>query len=342
MRSRLLLIAREPESDLLWCFLPNTPYLTLCDTQLKMQSTKVYQKIELREPVMLAAWPGMGNVALGGIDYLRRELEATPFAEIDASQLSAPDAVVVEDGIAKLAKPPRNVFYFKQEPPLVVFQGEGQIGGTAGANLMEAILELAEDLNVQRIYTGAAFPLPMSYQEPSTVFGAANSADLRDSLPEFGVKIMEGGQISGLNGLLLGYAARKGIEAICLLATIPLYAVNFPNPKASKAIVEVLQRILKIELDPTELDAAAEEMEKKLAVIEEKIKDVFPAMDTGEKPPGLEEERVPNYIMEKIERLFQEARVDREKAIILKEELDRWHLYELYEDRFLDLFKKDQ
>jgi len=152
---------------------------------------------------------------------------------------------------------------------------------------------------------------------------------------------MEGGQISGLNGLLLGYAAVKDIEGICLLATMPLYAVNLPNPRASKALLEVLVRALGVEVDMTELDLASEEMARKMAVIEEKIREVFPALDTEEKPAGLEEERIPNYIMEKIERLFQEARADREKAVILKEELDRWHLYELYEDRFLDLFKKD-
>lgn len=306
-----------------------------------MQAVKIHKEIELKSPILLAAWPGMGNVALGAMDYIRRMLEATPFAEVDVSRFSAPDAVVVEGGLAKLAKPPKNMFYYMERPPLVIFEGESQIAGAAGVSLMETILSLAEKHGVQRIYTGAAFPLAVSYEEPSRVFGAANSVDLRDSLPQFKAEVMEGGQISGLNGLLLGYAAARGMEAVCLLATMPLYAVNFPNPKASKAIVETLQRMLGIEVDMTELDLAIAEMEKKMAVIEEKIKEVFPAMDTTQKPAGVEEDRVPNYIMERIERLFQEAKVDREKAVLLKEELDKWHLYELYEDRFLDLFKKD-
>jgi hypothetical protein len=53
----------------------------------------------------------------------------------------------------------------------------------------------------------------------------------------------------------------------------------------------------------------------------------------------IEDEKVPHYIMNKIERLFDEARKDRSKAAFLKEELDRWNLFELYENRFLDLFK---
>jgi hypothetical protein len=47
-------------------------------------------------------------------------------------------------------------------------------------------------------------------------------------------------------------------------------------------------------------------------------------------------------VMDKIERLFIEARQDRAKARELKAELDRWNLYELYENRFLDLFEEDK
>ena len=46
--------------------------------------------------------------------------------------------------------------------------------------------------------------------------------------------------------------------------------------------------------------------------------------------------------MAKIEKLFRDARVDRSRAIALKRELDRWDLYKMYEDRFLDLFRDKQ
>ena len=43
--------------------------------------------------------------------------------------------------------------------------------------------------------------------------------------------------------------------------------------------------------------------------------------------------------MEKIEHLFEKVKRDKTQAKKLKEELDRWKLYELYEHRFLALFK---
>ena len=65
-------------------------------------------------------------------------------------------------------------------------------------------------------------------------------------------------------------------------------------------------------------------------------------MEKEEEAPYVEEYEVPHYIMDKIERLFDEVKLDKTKANKLKEELDRWKLYELYEHRFLGLFKDDE
>jgi hypothetical protein len=80
-----------------------------------------------------------------------------------------------------------------------------------------------------------------------------------------------------------------------------------------------------------------------MSVVEDKVKDVI---DIEVKGPGLHhatgKKKVPPYIVDKIEKLFTEAAEDKSKAILLKGELDRWDLYMLYEDRFLDLFRKEQ
>lgn len=307
-----------------------------------MRNIKIDGKVDVKEPVMLAGWPGMGNVALMAIDYLRKKMRATKFSEIDITGFYTPDAVIVERGLAKLPQLPKNLFYYTKHPDLVLFESEAQLTGKAGTILMNEILDLAGEFKVGRIYTGAAFPVPMSYREPPRVYGVANQKSLRDFLAHYRVKIMEGGQISGLNGLLLGFAERRGIEAACLLATLPSYAINFPNPKASRAIVEVLGRILNVRVDMGELDLAIKEMDERMAMIEERIKEIFPMMEKEGEIVSLEKEKVPDYVMKKIEKLFQEAKLDRKKAYPLKEELDRWDLYKFYEDRFLDLFKEHQ
>ena len=307
-----------------------------------MESINIQRMARLKDPVMLAAWPGMGNAALGGLDYLRRKMEAVPLGEIDTSSFSAPEAVIIEKGLAQLPRQAKNLLYFTRRPDSIILESESQLKGKSARELITRVLDLAQELKVRRIYTGAAFPSAMSYRQPSQVFGVANRKSLRNFLAKFRVKMMEKGQISGLNGLLLGYAEERGIEAICLLATLPSYAINFPNPRASRALVGALGKILGVRIDMKELNLAVEEIDEKMALIEEKIKTLFPAMV---KEPGLvnlEKEKVPDYVMERIGKLFREAGVDRKKAYLLKEELDRWDLYKLYEDKFLDLFRESQ
>lgn len=295
---------------------------------------------EIQSPVLIAGWPGMGSVGAGAINYLRRKLNAKHFADIDMSEYFTPDAVVVEHGLAKLPNIPSNAFYYTQEFNLIIFESEAQISGTGGIILMKHILDLAEDLNVKSIYTGAAFVMPISQKEPVKVFGVANKISLKNLFIPYGIEILDQGQISGLNGLLLGFAGLRDIEAACFLATMPQYAVNIPNPKASREILRVFENLLKIKIDMDNLDEAVLQMSKSMADIEDRIQETFMSSEMIE-DEDIEEDKVPQYVMEKIENLFQEIKMKRskEKAAQLKKELDHWNLYNLYEDRFLGLFR---
>lgn len=305
---------------------------------------------EAASPILLAGWPGMGSVGVGAINYLRRGLEAVPIAEVDMSEYFTPEAVVVEEGIAKFPDLPSHKFYFARDPGLIIFESEAQVSGRGGIELMSQILDLAQKLNVRAIYTGAAFAMPISHKDPVQVLGVANRESLRDSLLPHGVEVLQQGQVMGLNGLLLGFADLRGIEAACLLATMPQYAIQIPNPKASREIVHVFERMLGIQIDMAEMNEAIEQMGRMMAEIEDKIRTAFSSMEgeEGEEEDfdEVDEERVPQVVMEKIERLFQEVQTSsslkgaRDKAAMLKRELDRWNLYSVYEDRFLNLFRR--
>jgi proteasome assembly chaperone (PAC2) family protein len=302
---------------------------------------------ELCQPVLLAGWPGMGNVGLGAIDYLRRQLDATPFAEVDMREYYTPEAVEVQDGIAKFPELPSHLFYYVKEPSLLIFESEVQIPGSGGTSLMSQILDIAEQHGAKTVYTGAAFAMPVSHKEEAQVLGVANQESLRDALVPHGVQLLNQGQISGMNGLLLGFAGARDMQAACLLATMPQYAINMPNPKASREIVRTLERVLGVEVDKGELDDLVDQMSETLGQIEGKIQTAFTSMVKEERQEAeveeVDEERVPQYVMEKIEQLFREVKIGRSKdtASELKKELDRWGLYNLYEDRFLSLFRQE-
>lgn len=308
-----------------------------------MMKIKSYQKIDLKSPVtFLAAWPGIGNVGIRAVDYIRQKLKLEPFAEVEASEFIAPESVVVNKGLVKLPPIPKNIFYYRKSPNLIIFEGEVQLKDKPNAILMEQILNFAKDLGVKTIYTAAAFPVPMKLESPSNVYGAATTKGMQDFLTtECKLKLLEMGEIAGSNGILVGYAEQFNIPAASLLATIPVYAVGFPNPQASKAIVKVLEQVLKVKISYTELDLQIRELAKDLFEIRRHIKEQFyESNQEREELHSMDTDNdIPNNVKKKIEQLFYEAKCDRKKAYMLKEELDKWNLFELYEDRFLDLFK---
>ncbi len=72
--------------------------------------------ISMDDPVLIAGWPGMGNVGIGAVDFLRRSVSAEQFGEIDMSDQFTPEAIVVEEGIAKLPEMPTNSFAYSKIP----------------------------------------------------------------------------------------------------------------------------------------------------------------------------------------------------------------------------------
>jgi predicted ATP-grasp superfamily ATP-dependent carboligase len=301
-------------------------------------------------PVLIAGWPGMGQVGSAAASYLRRKLDGQLVARFDVSDYHLADSVEVTDGIGRLSSPPDQFLYRAAEPPVFVFEGSAQLGGHAALRLAVEIADFARDHGVKTVYTGAAWAVPQSFRQPVQVFGVATSEAYRVRFPLLGVEPLKEGRITGLNGLLLGIARQRGLAAACFLATMPQYAIDTTNPRAAKALVRVFERILNTSVDMTELNAAIAETDGLLEQFENRVADAIRSLkqnleprgdDDGERPREEAEgddRPEPQELMERVEQLFEAARSDRAKAILLKQELDRWGLYSLYEDRFLDLF----
>jgi len=304
-----------------------------------MEDLRIYRKVTLSDPVMVAGWPGMGSVALGVVSYLRRKLPAVKFAEIKVDKFSSLDSVVVDDGLASLPKPAQNLFYYTKNPDMIIFEGQAQFPGAEGIKIINKVLDLAASYGIKRIFTGAAFPVPITHKDPPELYGAANHKALLGFLSAFGIKPMDGGHISGLNGLIVGFAKERGIEAVSILATMPQYAISLPNPRASGAVIEALAKMLNFKIDMHEIEEYIKDMDEKMSIIEDKVKDVLTMEHEDPESHPVVDKKIPEYIMEKIERLFHDSKSDKAKAPDLKRELDRWDLYHLYEDRFLDLFR---
>ena len=209
---------------------------------------------QFTEPVMIAAWPGMGYLAKISADYLRRRLKAKNFAEIRYFQ----NAIIYKDSLVELP-PLRHRFFAVPGRDLLICVGDAQPSTPEEAlRLAEKVVDLAEKYKVKRIYTMAAYP--NDYPEEPRVYGVYTDVKLKSELEGHGVGFIEGeGAVNGLNGILIGVAKRRGIEGVCLMGEIR-YA-NVPQHLSSKAVLEKLTAILGLEIDTTQLEKRAEKID---------------------------------------------------------------------------------
>jgi proteasome assembly chaperone (PAC2) family protein len=235
---------------------------------------RFHQKPQLENPILVASWPGIGNIGIIAVDTLRAVLEAEELGEIEPWDFFYPRRVLIRKGILEYLEFPSSKFYFKriEGKDIVFFVGEEQPSeagrmyaqGRKAYQMANLVLDVAEEFECRRVYTsGAAVALTHHTIKPR-VWAVPNSESLIPEIRGYDNTVLmsdiEGrgghGNITGLNGLLLGAAKKRGFEAVCLMGEIPVYLQGLPlsYPSASSSVLEVLTRSLRINVNLDKLD----------------------------------------------------------------------------------------
>ena len=231
---------------------------------------KLRARPKLNSPVMIAAWPGIGNVALIVATYLKRKLDFKTLGEVEASHFFDPIGIIVKDNVVEAPQFPQSQFYYWKNKgegsDIILFIGEDQ-PTTKGYELANSVLDLALRFAVSRIYTCAAAITRIHHTESPSVWGVATSQLVIEDLKKYNLVQRGNLHISGLNGLLLGVTKERGMEGVCLLGEVPTYATRIPSPMAALAVLKVLATMLDIKVDMAELTQMALEARERMKQI---------------------------------------------------------------------------
>jgi proteasome assembly chaperone (PAC2) family protein len=263
---------------------------------------KITARPKLNTPNLLAAWPGIGNVAMIIANYLKAKLPVKELGYLEPAYFFDPIGVLVREDVVEEPSFPQSDFYYYKNPKgsdLIIFLGDDQ-PAAKGYELAHCILDVGERFGVERIYTCAAAITRIHHTEPPKVWGVATSHLLATELKEFNLEHSTNLQIAGLNGLLLGVAKERELDGVCLLGEVPVYASRVPNPMAALAVLKVLSNMLGIQVDLTEMSKmaveAGERIKQVAAQAMEEYIDYFtePIWERGEEGEDDEEEPTEN------------------------------------------------
>jgi proteasome assembly chaperone (PAC2) family protein len=260
---------------------------------------KITAHPKLKAPNLLAAWPGIGNVAMIIANYLRAKLNFKELGYLEPAYFFDPIGVLVRDDVVDEPSFPQSDFYYLKNTgggnDLILFIGDDQ-PAAKGYELAHCILDVGEKFGVKCIFTCAAAITRIHHTEPPKVWGVATGHKLATSLKSLNLEHSSNLQIAGLNGLLLGVAKEREKAGICLLGEVPVYASRVPNPMASLAVLKVLSGMLNIKIDLSDMAKMAVEASERIKQVAaqamEEYIDYFtePIWERGEEEEGDEEQ----------------------------------------------------
>ena len=203
----------------------------------------------LKRPILIAGLPGIAHIGKLAVDYLIHKLRAKKFAELYSDHF--PEWVVRDDGSVKTLKVDLSCCKpdgLKRD--LLFASADAQAASPSGQyRLTGEILDVAAQHGTDTVGTMAAYVLS-PHESKAKVVGAASDAEMVKLLREHGVELLDSGMIVGMNGLLPGLAAARGMRGFCLLGAT---RGGLLDVGATESVLRALSGMLEFELDLKEL-----------------------------------------------------------------------------------------
>ncbi len=249
---------------------------------VKQNNLQFLEKPELRQPYLICGingWVDGGEAATGTTQYLVKKLKAKKFAEMPLDryhvfqvpgQLSLRPQIKIADGLLKQHVFPRNEFFYWVDPhsahDLILYLGTEP--NTNWEEYAENILNLAADYSASRIYVLGGVLDKTPHTREAGVFCACTSKELRQEMLKYNMQSSNYEGPGSFSITMLHLAQKRKMPMVSIIARAtyyPEFNIVIPrNPKAIKAVVLRLNDLFHLNLDMSDIDQEADELEVKL------------------------------------------------------------------------------
>ncbi len=217
-----------------------------------------------RDSIAIAGFPGMGFVGKTVAEYLAKVLEAKHVASIFCTGFPA-HLIVKGGGTASLVK--IDVYYANcNGKGIFVVTGDAQPMDDASQNeLSYAIVEFLKQRGVSKVIAGAAY-VTEAIVSSRRVFVAGSSNIVREFVEKVNAVPLEDGVITGMNGVIVGWAQVEGLSAACILGETwrSIVELEYVDYGAAKIVLDAINAVYGLGIDTDELGRYAVEIEKEI------------------------------------------------------------------------------
>lgn len=216
------------------------------------------------EPATLVeGLPGHGLVAAIAVDLVTRQLGLDHHGTVRSPAF--PRVASFADG--RVRDPVR--VYAGDDPAVMTLQSDVTLDDGGADALAEGVLGgLDGSIDCVVLLVGAPAE---SQQQVGDVSGIATTEGVARDLSDAGIALAEGsGLVGGATGSLLAACHRRGVPAAALVVRANPY---IPDPRAAQAVIEdALEPLVDFDVDTTELEADAHQIEDRLEQMAEEYR----------------------------------------------------------------------
>lgn len=225
---------------------------------------------ELRSPILVTAFEGwfdVGGAATNALEWLVERASSTHVASLDPDEFydfsQHRPLTYLAEGRREISWPSVDVQALQlpdSDRDLVLILGvEPHL---RWQSFVEAVGDVADRCQIALLVTLGAVLAEVPHTRPFTVTGSTADADLATAL-RLDAPSYQGP--TGVVGVLHAHFQDLGTPAVSLRVAEPHYASGSPNPKASRALLERLERVIGLPTGWAELDGAADEWQERIS-----------------------------------------------------------------------------
>ncbi len=222
---------------------------------------KLEEELNVENPLFIEGLAGIGHIGRNCVSFLADNLDADKVGELHSHHF--PPYTIVKDD--KTLKALQNDIYVAEANgrDIVLMEGNAQASSPQGHyEIADEVLDFTDEINADEIITIGGYGKGEVVEQPE-VFGATTSIDVKEDYSDYGIQFdHDVGQIVGISGLLLGLGESRGKHGIALLGETPGFLMS--DPKSTESVLEIIEKILDVELDYSTLDDKVEESQEVL------------------------------------------------------------------------------
>jgi uncharacterized protein len=229
-----------------------------------MIEIKLVKDVDMKGATLIEGFPGIGLVGPMAVSYIIDKLNMEYVGYIECEEF--PPLVSIHNG---QPLPPVRIYYSSKKKIVAMF-AEFAIPVSLASPLAEKIYAMFKSNDMKDIISIGGMP-SKNMPDNSVVYAITSTKEAQEKAENEGLKPVIEGVSTGVSARLILLSALDSILNITILVPVDPSIIN---PKCAEFAINSINKILKLNIDVTELENEAKEVDAKIRELLKKSKEM--------------------------------------------------------------------